>query len=101
MAVFIPSTTGLASITGPLIGTFIKELPLNEQHLASVGVLAVYPLAQGIINMFVPTTGLVLTQAEASRVNFAKIMPKSATFAGILAIVGISIIALIIGLKIV
>ncbi len=91
MAVFIPSTSGLAGITGPIISEIISVLNPSNQKIAVVGVMALYPLAQGIINMWCPTTGLVITQAEASHTNYGKILPYTLSYSIVIAVAGLSI----------
>lgn len=91
MAVFIPSTSGLAGITGPLISGIINELDPASAKIAIVGVMALYPLAQGVINMWCPTTGLVITQAEASHTNYGRVIPYTLSYAILISIVGLSI----------
>lgn len=91
MAVFIPSTSGLAGITGPIIADIISGFNYNDQKIAIVGVMALYPLAQGVINMWCPTTGLVVTQAEASHTNYGKVIPYTLGYAIVISIVGLSI----------
>ena len=97
LAIFIPSTSGLAAITGPIIGEIINTSTSNTLLLTIV--LMVYPLAQGVINMCSPTTGLILVQAETSKVNFSKSLPYLCAYAGTILIVGLAIILTIIGIE--
>ncbi len=89
MAIFIPSTSGLAGITAPIIYPIINQIPEGQRVIAEIGVLAVYPLAQGVINMFSPTTGLVITQAEASRTEYGKVVKWSAGYSLVILLVGV------------
>ncbi|NQX83087.1 MAG: hypothetical protein HRS50_00010 [Mycoplasmataceae bacterium] len=94
MAIFIPSTSGLAGITAPIIGGVVSASgPTNDPHtlLLASGILMIYPLAQGVINMFSPSTGIIVVQAEQSKVNFGKIMPLLIIYA--VMILGIGIIS--------
>ncbi len=96
LAVFIPSTSGLAGITGPLIAPIIWQLSDNSNELFLVYgtvVMTTYPLGQGVINMFMPTTGLVVAQAEVSRVNFGKAFKILGIAALGTAIIGMVIIS--------
>ncbi len=99
MAIFIPSTSGLAGITAPIIYPIINQISEGQRVVAEIGILAVYPLAQGVINMFSPTTGLVITQAEASRTEYGSVVKWSSGYALTILIVGVisigSIIAII------
>ncbi len=95
MAMFIPSMSGLAGITAPIIAPIVKGYGSQSAMLpAIIGILALYPLAQGLVNMTSPTTGLVVAQAEASRTNYARTLPMLLTYAGVIAIVGVSIVSL-------
>ncbi len=81
LAIFIPSTSGLAAITGPLIAPIIWKLASTaDDQVAMFGIYATivmvtYPLAQGTINMFMPTTGIVVAEAEVAKVGFGKAFP--------------------------
>ncbi len=95
LAVFIPSTSGLAGITGPIIAPIIWTMGGTTNYLGYAAiVMATYPLAQGIINMFMPTTGLVVAQAEVAKVNFGKAMPILMGCAAATALIGMTIISL-------
>lgn len=101
MAFFIPSTSGLAGVTAPIAGGVISTQPADaHQSLMIVGVLMAYPLAQGVVNMFSPTTGLVVVQAEQSKVSFGKVLPILAGYAATIFIVGIIMISLVLGLEV-
>ena len=95
MAMFIPSMTGLAGISAPIISPIIAGYKHPSQMLpAIIGIMALYPLAQGLINMTSPTTGLVVAQAEVSRTNFAKVFPLLISYAGVLAAIGLSVVSI-------
>ncbi len=98
MAIFIPSTSGLAGITAPIIYPIINQISEGQRVVAEIGILAVYPLAQGVINMFSPTTGLVITQAEASRTEYGSVVKWSAGYALTILIVGVISIGTIIAI---
>ncbi len=98
MAFFIPSTSGLAGVTAPLAGGVIGTVgDPHSKALMTVGILMVYPLAQGCVNMFSPTTGLVVVQAEQSKVSYGKVLPLLAGYAATIFVVGIICTALILG----
>ncbi len=95
LASFISSTSGLAAITGPIIAPMLWQLSgqSTEQFMIYATVVMVtYPLAQGTINMFMPTTGLVIAQAEVAKVNFGKALPILTIAALGTAIIGMTII---------
>lgn len=89
LAVFIPSTSGLAGVTGPLIAPIV-----GSNQTAIIAVMVTYPIAQGVINMFSPTTGLVVAQAEKSQVSFGKAYKNLTGFAIATAIVGMTIVTI-------
>jgi len=91
MAVFIPSTSGLAGITGPIISGIISNLDPANAKIAIIGIMALYPLAQGVINMWCPTTGLVITQAESSHTDYGRVMPYTLSYAIVISLVGLSV----------
>lgn len=94
MAMFIPSMTGLAGISAPIIAPIIKGYGSPEAMLpAIIGIMALYPLAQGLVNMSSPTTGLVIAQAEASRADYGKSFPLLIGYAATLAVVGVLIVS--------
>ncbi|BDU67779.1 MAG: hypothetical protein TYPL_4320 [Candidatus Tyloplasma litorale] len=106
MSFFIPSTSGLAGVTAPIIGGVISatgEPGAPHTQLMIVSILMVYPLAQGCVNAFSPTTGLVVVQAEQSKVGFGKALPWLAGYAGMIFVVGIisivSLLAIEVGTK--
>ncbi len=99
LAIFIPSTSGLAGITGPLIAPVIWQLASTAEdpeamfRIYATVVMVTYPLAQGTINMFMPTTGIVVAQAEVSNVDFGKALPILAGVAVGTMILGMIIIS--------
>jgi len=95
MALFIPSMTGLAGISAPIIAPIIKGYGTHKEMLpAIIGIMTLYPLAQGLVNMTSPTTGLVIAQAEASRASYSKSVPLLLTYAIVLAVIGVTITSL-------
>lgn len=97
MACLIPSMSGLAGISAPIIA------PIAQGYLAGgdtasfmeavIGIMAFYPLAQGLVNMTVPTTGLVVAQAEASQTDYGRSAKYLFGYAGVIALTGIVIIS--------
>ncbi len=100
MAFFIPSTSGLAGITAPIIGGIISTAAGGgEDHtrLMIVAILMIYPLAQGCVNMFSPTTGIVVVQSEVARVNYGKALPMLGLCAAVTMVLGVITSILVIG----
>ncbi len=98
MALAIPSMSGLAGISAPIIapivGGYGQAGDLDSMKAAIIGIMALYPLAQGLVNMASPTTGLVVAQAEASNTSYAKSVPLLLSYAGVIAVIGISVVSL-------
>lgn len=72
---FIPSTSGLALATAPVLQPLLASVAVNDKDAAyqmAIAIMFVYPLAVGIINMFSPTTGIVIVQSEYSNVPYSK-----------------------------
>ncbi len=97
LAVFISSTSGLAAITGPIVAPILWAMSNGDEEqfikLCTI-VMVTYPLAQGVINMFMPTTGLVVAQAQVARVNFGKALPMLTGVAIGAALIGMTIISI-------
>ena len=95
MALFIPSMTGLAGISAPIIGPLVRTYSDPDVMLSAIiGIMAFYPLAQGLVNMISPTTGLVVAQAEVAGSNFGKTFPLLLSYGAVIAVAGIAIISL-------
>ncbi len=98
MALAIPSMSGLAGISAPIIapivGGYGQAGDIDSMKAAIIGIMALYPLAQGLVNMTSPTTGLVVAQAEASNTSYAKSVPLLVGYAGVIAVVGVIVVSL-------
>lgn len=95
MALFIPSMSGLAAISAPIISSLFDGMPdASTILIAMTGILALYPLAQGLVNMISPTTGLCVAQAEASNTSFGKALPLLAVYGASIAAAGLIIVSL-------
>ena len=94
MALAIPSTSGLAAammpIVAPLIGTTFAQTASTDALGASV---LLFSVALGAINMFIPTQAVVMAQADASRVGYAKMFKVAFPYAiGTLAFAAATIV---------
>lgn len=99
MAIFIPSTSGLAGATAPIAGGVISAATAaGHGEIMIVGIMLVYPLAQGCVNMFSPT-GTAVIQCNQSKVSYNKALPWLMGFALTLLLVGALLIATILGLE--
>ncbi len=73
---FVPSTSGVAGIIGPIVGPIVWGLGgvADFEHYVTI-VLMTHVLIGSCICMFNPTTGLIVAQAEAAKINFGKALP--------------------------
>lgn len=106
LGALITSTSGLASAVGGIMGTFIAQIsvtsadPRATADALIIGTMLAYSLATGIMNMWSPTNGLLLAQAEASHLDYPKIFKPMFSYAilitvlSFLVIPGITAIAL-------
>lgn len=97
MAIFIPSTSGLAGATAPIAGGVVGAMN-SGQEILMVGIMLVYPLAQGCVNMFSPT-GTAVIQCNQSKVTYSKAFPWLIGYAFSLLIVGAILISIILGVE--
>ncbi len=99
LAFFIPSTSGLAGITGPVLSPILDQLATNSNGTINFAeyalvVLLVFPLAEGMINMCAPTVGIVLAQSEASHVSYPKAFKYLASASLSIGIIAMTVISL-------
>ncbi len=92
MACLIPSMSGLAGISAPIISPIVASFGAPMAGGAIIGIMALYPLAQGVVNMTMPTTGLVVAQAEASNTSYGRVAPYLFGFGAIIMITGVIIV---------
>lgn len=97
----ITSTSGLASATGGIVGSIVNGMastsadPQATADALIIGTMLAYTLATGIMNMWVPTNGLLLAQAEASNLDYPKIVKPMASYALVIIILSLIVIPLI------
>ncbi len=86
MAIFIPSTSGLASASMGLVGGIVAGLfgtgPEGIETMAMT--IFVFSAALGLINMFIPTQAIVLASCEASHVPYGKMLKPVGMYMGIM-----------------
>ena len=94
MALAIPSTSGLATAVMPLMSPLVIQQFGQVQGNDAMGVVVLlFSVALGAINMFIPTQAVVMAQADASRVGYAKMAKVSIPYAiGTLVFTGIIVI---------
>lgn len=98
MALFIPSTSGLAGATSPIAGGVISAADPSGHTIMIIGIMLVYPLAQGCVNMFSPT-GTAVIQCNQSKVSYGKALPWLLGFAITLLAIGAILISGILSIE--
>jgi uncharacterized ion transporter superfamily protein YfcC len=82
MSFAIPSTSGLAAATmpimAPLVATQFSQITSGD---AMGGVVFLFSIALGAVNMFIPTQAVVMAQAESSRVGFGRMVKVTFPYA--------------------
>lgn len=75
MSFLIPSTSGLAGATMPIMGPLAGSVFSNTGFAAESGkalVITAYQSASGIVNLFTPTSGVVMGALAIARVPYPK-----------------------------
>jgi uncharacterized ion transporter superfamily protein YfcC len=94
MSFAIPSTSGLATATMPLIAplvatTFNQTVAVD----AMSATVLLFSVAIGAVNMFIPTQAVVMAEAEQSRVGYARMAKVSFPYAmAMIAITGVILV---------
>ncbi len=86
MAMFIPSTSGLASASMGLVGGIVAGLfGTGAEGIETMAMtIFVFSAALGIVNMFIPTQAIVLASCEASHVSYGKMLKPVGMYMGIM-----------------
>ncbi|BDV02201.1 MAG: transporter [Candidatus Hepatoplasma vulgare] len=98
LGAFITSTSGLASAVGGIMGTFISGIAVNSSDPQAtadaliIGTMLAYTLATGIMNMWSPTNGLLLAQAEAGHLDYPKVFKPLFSYAILITILSFLVI---------
>ncbi len=94
---FIPSTSGLASLSMPIIGAltmdiFAKNSGVDQLQMVAYMII-MFSIGTGIVNMFIPTQAIVLASTESAKVPYLKMLKPVLIYAGILTIFTIAVVA--------
>lgn len=95
LALLVPSTSGLASLSMGIFMPLAKEVAapngIDPIGLASA-VMMVFVLATGIVNMFVPTQAVVMASCAQARVSYGDAMKPALSFAGLITVITLAAI---------
>lgn len=72
LSFLIPSTSGFASAIFPILGPVLMTMPNND--VTGSGAIAAFSFACGILNLFTPTSGVVMGALAISRVSYDKLL---------------------------
>ncbi|NOQ50194.1 MAG: hypothetical protein GQ557_00820, partial [Mycoplasmataceae bacterium] len=107
LACFIPSTSGLAGLSMPIIAAIAVSIfadqpgfggPDGDGTILMLGyIIIMFSIAVGLINMFIPTQAIVLASAEAAKVPYTKMLKPVLIYSGGLAIFTLVVVAPILG----
>lgn len=72
LSFLIPSTSGFASAIFPILGPVLMTMP--DSDVTGSGAIAAFSFACGILNLFTPTSGVVMGALAISRVSYDKLL---------------------------
>lgn len=93
MSILIPSSSGLAALTIPILA------PLSDLKDVSVQLtITAYHLGKGIIGLITPTSGILITALSVAKIPYSKWLKFVMPLIG--ALIVVSVIAMILGIAI-
>ena len=66
LSFFIPSTSGLASVSMPIFGPLAKELGFSPEIIVSI-----LSAGSGIVNLITPTSGVIMGGLAIAKVEYS------------------------------
>lgn len=72
LSFLIPSSSGFASAIFPILGPVLMTMPHND--ITGSGAITAFSFANGILNLFTPTSGVVMGALAISRVSYDKLI---------------------------
>lgn len=66
LSILIPSTSGLASVAMPVMGGLAAAIGLSPEVM-----VLIFASAAGLVNLFTPTSGVVMGGLEMAKVNYS------------------------------
>lgn len=93
LSFLIPSTSGFASAIFPILGPVLMTMP--DSDVTGSGAITAFSFASGILNLFTPTSGVVMGALAISRISYDKLVKGIWPLLAILSVA--SIILLVLG----
>lgn len=72
LSFLIPSTSGFAAAIFPILGPVLMTMP--DSNLIGSGSITAFSFASGILNLFTPTSGVVMGALAISRISYDKLL---------------------------
>jgi uncharacterized ion transporter superfamily protein YfcC len=72
LSFLIPSTSGFATAIFPILGPVLLSMPHND--VSGSGAITAFSWASGILNLFTPTSGVVMGALALSRISYEKLL---------------------------
>lgn len=72
LSFLVPSTSGFAAAIFPILGPVLMSMP--NSTLIGSGSITAFSFASGIMNLFTPTSGVVMGALAISRVSYDKLL---------------------------
>ncbi|NQX83809.1 MAG: YfcC family protein [Mycoplasmataceae bacterium] len=91
LSLVIPSTSGLAGATMPLMGSTAISVGGTQTAVATVNS---YTIASGAINMITPAQGVLMAQTEASQVKYTDYLKVTMPYFATVIVMGIPVVLL-------
>nr|NKE38289.1 YfcC family protein [Spiroplasma platyhelix PALS-1] len=93
LSFLIPSTSGFASAIFPILGPVLMTMPNSD--VTGSGAITAFSFASGILNLFTPTSGVVMGALAISRISYDKLL--KGIWPLLLILAATSIILLVLG----
>lgn len=91
LSLVIPSTSGLAGATMPLMGSTALNVGGTQTAVATVNA---YTISSGAINMITPAQGVLMAQTEASQVKYTDYLKVTMPYFATVIVMGIPVVLL-------
>lgn len=72
LSFLIPATSGFATAIFPILGPALMSMPNNS--VSGSGAITAFSWASGILNLFTPTSGVVMGALALSRISYDKLL---------------------------
>lgn len=92
LSFLIPSTSGFASAIFPILGPVLMTMPSSD--VTGSGAITAFSFASGILNLFTPTSGVVMGALAISRISYDKLLKGIWPLLAILAVTCIILLVL-------